>query len=111
MPGGGRLAVNTRNANVPLSVAAGQNVRAGDYIVLAVSDTGAGMRSAILERIFDPFFTTKAPGKGTGFGLAVVYSIVRQSNGFMEVESVVGSGTTFRIYLPRLEPPTSAPVT
>jgi PAS domain S-box-containing protein len=103
MPDGGRVLITTTTTAISTWVAAGQDVRAGDYIVLTVSDNGSGMPVAVQERIFEPFFTTKAAGKGTGFGLTIVYSIVRQSDGFMEVASVVGEGTTLRIYLPRLD--------
>lgn len=74
--------------------------RAGDFVMLAIEDDGAGIQPEILERIFDPFFTTKDPGRGTGLGLSTVRGIVKGHDGFMTVESTLGRGTTFRIYLP-----------
>jgi len=102
MPSGGKIAIELRNVELDqVGVAAHPGLKPGDYVELAVSDDGTGMDTETAARIFEPFFTTKESGKGTGLGLATVYGIVQQNGGAIEVQSKVGHGTTFFIYMPR----------
>jgi signal transduction histidine kinase/CheY-like chemotaxis protein len=102
MPSGGRLTIETGFVSLDEEYARTHAyVQPGDYVTLSVTDTGIGIPDEVREHIFEPFFTTKAPGSGTGLGLASVYGAVKQCGGSMEVTSIVGVGTTFRILLPR----------
>ena len=97
---GGVLTIRTANCKVDEALARRYGVTPGKYVELQVSDTGSGISDEDLDRIFEPFFTTKGAGKGTGLGLATVYGIVKQSRGFIAVESTLDAGTTFRVFLP-----------
>ena len=110
MPDGGRITVQTSNVELgPQQAAQFDEIQPGEYVGLTISDTGTGMSPETKEHIFEPFFTTKDQGKGTGLGLATCYGIVKQNSGHIEVESQLGEGTSFRIYLPRVEAIPEAP--
>jgi two-component system, cell cycle sensor histidine kinase and response regulator CckA len=103
MPKGGQLTIETRNVHVPgPSGRYTDDIAPGDYVLIVVLDTGHGMEREVQARIFEPFFTTKKMGQGTGLGLSMAYGVVQQSGGHIRLESKVGEGTTFRIYLPRV---------
>jgi signal transduction histidine kinase/CheY-like chemotaxis protein len=109
MPTGGQLTIATQNVSADCG-APHPNVPAGDWVVLAVRDTGVGMSDDVRARVFEPFFTTKGVGKGTGLGLATVYGIVTGAGGHVTVQSQPNCGTTFTIYLPRVECPNAEPL-
>jgi len=109
MPGGGTLTIGTSNIRLTEADAAGQDgARPGDYVEIAVRDTGAGMDEATRARAFEPFFTTKPIGQGTGLGLSQTYGFVRQSDGAVRLDSAPGAGTAVRMYLPRHQPAAEA---
>ena len=104
MPDGGKLSIQTRNTTVRDPKSYGQlEIKPGEYVELSVSDSGVGIEPSVQPHIFEPFFTTKPAGKGTGLGLSTVYGIVQQAGGFVTFQSAPGTGTTFRILLPRIE--------
>jgi CheY-like chemotaxis protein len=113
MPQGGTLRIETTNVELEsVQGARYLGTPAGSYVMLSVQDSGAGMDTEVMSHLFEPFYTTKEPGKGTGLGLAVVYGILEQEGGDIEVQSVPGAGSTFKIYLPRVDesPPAAAGV-
>jgi CheY-like chemotaxis protein len=102
MPDGGRLLIETGNAAIDMAMSEKlDGLPPGDYVRLAVSDTGTGMPASVRERAFEPFFTTKEQGRGTGLGLSMIYGFAKQSGGQATIDSVEGKGTTVTIYLPR----------
>ncbi|MGU3390626.1 response regulator [Sphingomonas sp. M1A8_2b] len=102
MDGQGKLTIELGNAHLDDAYALGHDeVQAGQYVMLAVSDTGSGMSPEIIEKVFEPFFSTKSEGKGSGLGLSMVYGFVKQSGGHVKIYSEVGEGTTIKLYLPR----------
>ena len=103
MPGGGRLTIEAGNASLDDDYARlHEDVKPGQYVMVAVTDTGTGIPPELLERVFEPFFSTKPEGKGTGLGLSMVYGFVKQSGGHVKIYSEAGHGTTIRLYLPRV---------
>ena len=102
MPEGGTLTIETRNANVD-AIDGPEDLPAGDYVVLSISDTGTGMSEDVQAKAFDPFFTTKGPGKGSGLGLSMALGVAKQSGGTVRIDSRPGEGTSIKVYLPRAE--------
>ncbi len=100
MPKGGQLVIEAKNTHLPEEYAQNHDITSGDYVVLAVSDSGCGIDADKLDKVFEPFYTTKSKDKGTGLGLAMVYGFIKQSNGHVNIYSEPGQGTTVRLYLP-----------
>lgn len=102
MPRGGTLTIETRNILLDEQTLPHPDLAPGPYVMVSVKDTGMGMPESVRRRIFEPFFTTKPAGEGTGLGLSMIYGLIQQSSGHIDVDSDIGRGTTFRIYLPAL---------
>lgn len=100
MPKGGRLVIEAEHTNLPDQYAQTHDINSGDYVVLAISDSGCGIPASELDKVFEPFYTTKSKDKGTGLGLAMVYGFIKQSNGHVNIYSEPEQGTTVRLYLP-----------
>ena len=108
-PQGGRLAVEVRNISLDeTDVDVNGEARPGDYVMVAVTNTGSGMIAEVASRAFEPFFTTKEVGKGTGLGLSMVYGFAKQSGGLMQIKSEPGQGTAVKLFFPRMNAPRSA---
>jgi signal transduction histidine kinase len=111
MPGGGALVIATSKVRLdPIECRCHPDAHPGDYVSISFSDSGLGMDRGTLARIFEPFFTTKAPGQGTGLGLTIAHSIVRQNGGFLTVDSEPGRGSVFTIHLPAVLASSKRPV-
>jgi PAS domain S-box-containing protein len=111
MPNGGKLTLETANVSFDQeSVGRYPELKPGDYVMLAITDTGTGMSEEVKARVFEPFFTTKDVGQGTGLGLSTCYGIIKQSGGHISVYSELARGATFKIYLPQVEQPTEIPL-
>ena len=103
MPDGGQLTIETQNIDIHATHAAHPDIAPGQYVMIAVTDTGSGMTPEVRGKVFEPFFTTKPQGHGTGLGLAQVYGFIRQSNGHVAIDSTPGQGTAVKLFLPRLQ--------